>query len=201
MLRETRARLFLFAIGFASLLFAGCASVPMDRLEEDSEAKTFATLPEKASLYIYRNEVFGAAIPMTVLLNGRNLGQTASKTYFHLNLLPGTYEIDSAAENTAHLSLELEANKNYFVWQEVKMGLWMARSALHQVEEEKGRAGVLESKLIKLQVPEQDILPIGHAEPDGSSIQKIRELHKLREEGIISEEEFQQKKQELLKSL
>jgi hypothetical protein len=173
----------------------------MDRLEKDSEAKTFATLPEKASLYIYRDEVFGAAIPMTVLLNGRNLGQTASKTYFHLNLLPGTYEIDSAAENTAHLSLELEANKNYFVWQEVKMGLWMARSALHQVEEEKGRAGVLESKLIKLQVPEQDILPIGHADQDGSSIQKIRALNKLREEGIISEEEFQEKKRELLKSL
>ena len=60
---------------------------------------------------------------------------------------------------------------------------------------------MLESKLIKLQVPEQDILPIGHADQDGSSIQKIRALNKLREEGIISEEEFQEKKRELLKSL
>jgi hypothetical protein len=34
------------------------------------------------------------------------------------------------------------------VWQEVNKGLFAARSALHQVDAEKGRKGVGESKLI-----------------------------------------------------
>ena len=41
------------------------------------------------------------------------------------------------------------AGKNYYVWQEVKMGLLMARSKLSQVSEEEGKQGVMESKLVK----------------------------------------------------
>lgn len=43
----------------------------------------------------------------------------------------------------------MQAGKNYFVWQEVKMGLWMARSALQTVDEATGRKGVAECKRIQ----------------------------------------------------
>jgi hypothetical protein len=39
--------------------------------------------------------------------------------------------------------------KNYFVWQEVKMGMFAPRSLLQLVDEGKGRAGVSECKLIE----------------------------------------------------
>ena len=39
-----------------------------------------------------------------------------------------------------------EPSKTYYVWQEVKMGAFMARSLLQQVDEESGRKGVLECK-------------------------------------------------------
>lgn len=182
-------------------LVSGCATVPMDAPEKDQLSKTFTTQPDKASLYIYRNEVFGAAIPMSVFVNGKNIGQTASKTYFHLNLLPGEYDIDSTAENACALSLSLEPSKNYFVWQEIKMGMWMARCALHHItDEEKGRSGVLESKLIKNQVDENEILPVGASSSD-SIPNKIRELDKLRKDGLITDDEFENKKRELLEQL
>ena len=38
--------------------------------------------------------------------------------------------------------------KNYFVWQEVKMGIFYAGSMLQQVTEDVGRVGVMESKLL-----------------------------------------------------
>jgi hypothetical protein len=40
------------------------------------------------------------------------------------------------------------AGKIYYVWQEVKMGMFSARSALHQVDAAKGQKGVEESKLV-----------------------------------------------------
>ncbi len=56
------------------------------------------------------------------------------------------YIAHSIAENNATLKLNTEAGKSYFVWQEVKMGMWMARAQLQQVDEAIGRKGVVECK-------------------------------------------------------
>ncbi len=188
------------------LLLLGCASVPLAPLDQDIKAKNFMPLPNKASLYVYRNENFGAAIPMTVSLNGKALGQTAAKTYFRLNLPPGKYKIESYAENVSALLLTTEPGKNYFVWQEVKMGMWMARSLLQQTDEATGRAGVMESQLIASTVPEKDWTPLDtpaapQAVPGDTLSQKLRELQRLRKEGVLTEEAFLKKKGELLEKL
>jgi hypothetical protein len=182
------------------LVLSGCASVPMAPLEQDAQAKQFAPAQSRAALYIYRNENFGGAIPMSVSVNGKAIGQTAAKTYFMLNVPPGKYTVESHAENVSNLSLIAEAGKNYFVWQEVKMGMWMARSLLQQVDEAIGRAGVTESKLIATTVTDNDLLPPGQA-PANDSAQKLRDLQTLRKDNVITEEEFQKKRQELLEKL
>ena len=186
-------------LALITLLVTGCASVPMEALVKDTESKQFVPDPDKASLYIYRNEVLGAAIPMSVFINGKNLGQTASKTYFHLSLIPGQYDIDSTAENNCSLSLSVEPNQNYFVWQEIKMGMWMARCALHEVSQQEGRDGVTESKLIKMQISEEDILPLGQSADSVAT--KIRELNELYKDGLITEDEYLSKKKALLDQL
>lgn len=189
------------------LLLTACASVPMASMDQDSKAKEFAPVPNKATLYIYRNESFGAAIPITVSVNGKVLGQTAAQTYFRLNVIPGKYSVESHAENVSNLPLSVEAGKNYFVWQEIKMGMWTARSLLQQVDEKTGRAGVMESKLIASSVSDNDLAqldtsiptPSPYRESSSDSVsQKIRELQNLRKDGIITEDEFQKKKQQLL---
>ena len=95
---------------------------------------------------MYRNESFGGAIPMTVALDGKVAGQTGPQTFFLWEVDPGPHEVSSLAENAVTLKLNTEAGKAYFVWQEVKMGLWMARSQLQQVDEETGRKSVAECK-------------------------------------------------------
>jgi len=138
-------RLALLLVCLSTLL-GGCASVPMTSLDDDARAKTFTTNPEKSTIYLYRNESMGGAIPMTVALDGKVGGQTGPRTYFMWEVDPGAHEIASNAENVVTLKLNTDAGKPYFVWQEVKMGLWMARSALHEVDEETGRKGVSECK-------------------------------------------------------
>lgn len=190
------------------IFLVGCASVQMASLENDLKAKSFEPVEEKASVYIYRNENFGGAIPMTLNVNGRTIGQTAAKTYFRLNLRPGLYNVESIAENVSTVTLQADAGKNYFIWQEVKMGLWMARSQLSHVDEATGRTGVQESKLAALRIPETDILPVGiKPGTDGRASQtdakpleaseKLRQLQKMYEEKLITEQEFNQKRTEI----
>ncbi len=104
---------------------------------------------DAANLYIYRNETFGAAVKMQLLVDGMAVGDTVAHTYILKQVTPGSHTITSKSENDATLTLSTEAGKNYYVWQEVKMGLLMARSKLSQVSEEEGKQGVMESKLVK----------------------------------------------------
>lgn len=91
--------------------------------EMDTSAKSYAVKPKKANIYVYRNEVFGAAVKLGVLLDGRAVGDTASKTFLLLGVDPGSHTIVSKSENDATLKVDAVAGRNYFVWQEVKMGL------------------------------------------------------------------------------
>ncbi len=140
-----------FALPLAILLLTGCASIPMASVEHDTQAKTFAVKPDKANIYLYRNESLGGAVRMEVLLDGKSVGKTAAKTYMKLEIAPGQHTLISKAENDDVLNVSTEAGKNYFVWQEAKMGILYARSLLHLVDEKTGKEGVEECKLIETQ--------------------------------------------------
>ena len=133
----------------AVVLASGCASVPMASPELDSAAKSFAVKPGTANIYVYRNENFGAALKMPVALDGRLVGDTAAKTYLLLEVAPGPHTVVSKTENDSSVTLNAAAGHNYFLWQEVKMGLMSARSYLQEVDEATGKAGVAECKLIQ----------------------------------------------------
>jgi hypothetical protein len=137
-----------------SLIALGCASVQLAPEEVDAAAKKFSAPPAgHANLYVYRNENFGSAIRMNVNLDGVVLGDTAAKTFLYTPIPEGTHTIVSKAENDSTSVIDARAGGSYFVWQEVKMGLWSARSELQQVEEKEGRAAVLECKLAKTNRP------------------------------------------------
>ncbi len=138
----------LMVIALLALLVSGCASVPMASPEEDRVAKQFRPTPGKATIYLYRNEIFGGAIAMQVMLDGRPMGQTGPETYFRWVVEPGRHTISVAAENVAELSIDTRPGGIYFVWQEIKMGLFMARTRLELVDPQRGMAGVNESSLI-----------------------------------------------------
>lgn len=137
-------------IAAAALLCAslvGCASVNMGDPKQDAAAKTFAAPSDKAGLYVYRNESMGAAIKMEVAVDGQPIGQTAANTFLYKEVAPGKHTVVSKAENTDTLEVDAKPGKLYFIWQEVKMGLMSARSKLQLMDDDKGRKGVLETKL------------------------------------------------------
>lgn len=137
----------LFAVAGLALIMTGCASVPLADSSKDAELKHFAANSEKAGVYIYRNETFGAAVKMDVSVNGEPLGQTAAKTYLFTELPEGKHTICSEAENTAELEVDVAKGRLYYIWQEVKMGIMSARSKLQLVDADTGQEGVRESKL------------------------------------------------------
>lgn len=128
----------------------GCAQVQLAAPELDDAAKKFAVTQGKSNVYIYRNETMGAAVRMPLTLNGRLVAETGPNTYALLVVDSGKHTLVSKTENDSSLSLEVLPGRNYFVWQEVKMGLFAARSLLQLVDEEKGRAGVAECKRLEL---------------------------------------------------
>jgi len=142
-------RILALGVISAAVLASGCASVPMASPERDGAAKSFSVKPGKANIYVYRNESIGAAIKMTLVMDGKLVGSTASKTYALLEVNPGKYTLLSKAENDSTLTVTAAAGRNYFVWQEVKMGVFGPRSALQLVDDATGKAGVAECKLIE----------------------------------------------------
>lgn len=139
------------AITLLLALIAGCASMPMATTEQDGQAKRFEVPPDRARIYLYRNEVIGAAIPMTVSFDGQLAGQTGSRTFFVWEVSPGSHQLASHAENVSSLIIDAEGGKSYYIWQEVKMGVFMARSRLQQVDEATGQAAVRECRLLAMQ--------------------------------------------------
>lgn len=142
-------KIMLVGLLAGSVLVTGCASVPMASSERDAQSKTFSAKPDKANVYVYRNESIGAAVKMDLDVDGKSIGQTVAKSYFAVEVTPGKHTLISKAENDSVLEVDTQAGKNYFIWQEVKMGLLYARNRLQLVDDTTGKAGVSECKLIE----------------------------------------------------
>lgn len=133
------------AVTFA---LVGCASVPMGDAKQDAAAKTFRVAPDKAGIYVFRNESMGAAVKMDVLIDGQNVGETVANSYVFREVAPGRHTVASKAENTDTVEVDLAPGALAYIWQEVKMGIMFARTKLHLVNEQVGKKGVSDTKLV-----------------------------------------------------
>jgi hypothetical protein len=145
-MKNSLARIATVMCSALLAIAVGCASVPMSSDAEDSAAKAFTPRLGKANVYVYRNESIGGALRMRLSLDGRMMGATAPMTYFLFEVDPGEHHLISHAEVNSTLFFNAAAGRNYFVWQEVKLGTLQARTVLQLVPEEQGRAGVRECK-------------------------------------------------------
>lgn len=137
----------LIAVLLLAGCMAGCGSIPLGSFEDDMRVKRLIVKPDKAQIFVYRNESLGFAAPMTVALNGVPSGRTVGQTYVMWEVEPGAHEITSHAEDVSAISINAEGGKTYFIWQEVKVGFWKARSQLHAVDETTGRKSVAQCRL------------------------------------------------------
>lgn len=140
-----------------SLFAGGCASTPRASADLDAKAKRFEAPPDGLSrLYIYRNELLGTLAGLDLTVDGRPAGTTKGKTYVIADVPAGPHVVVSEGENTSTLNVSTQAGQSVFIWQEVKMGAFRARSQLALATPEQGRAGVLESELVESPLMRKD---------------------------------------------
>lgn len=180
------------------LLLSACASVPMGDAQKDATYKTFSAPLNTAGVYIYRNENFGAALRMDVLVDGQTIGQSAAKTYFYVDVPPGKHTFMSKSENEDTLTLDLVAGKLYYVWQEVKMGLLYARTKLNLMTETEGKAGVLECQLAASTPLMHSALATTQATASISKEDQLTELKRLYDGGLVTQQVFMERQKAIL---
>ncbi|WP_236238438.1 DUF2846 domain-containing protein [Pseudomonas faucium] len=136
----TRLKSFAVAAGFAIL--TGCASVPMESPEADAALKTFAAPPaDQSGLYIYRDSFAGQGLKKSVTVDGKVIGETANRVYFHQLIRPGTHKIGTESEFSDNvIDLTTVAGKNYYVRQSIKVGVFVGGAKLEVVPEAEGQA-------------------------------------------------------------
>ena len=188
--------LFLFFMGTLIVSLSGCASVPMATSEQDAKAKDFSTLPDKGSVFIFNNTTLETDAQL-VSVNGKIVGSTTANTYLRFNLIPGNYTINAyAGYGNPMIVLKVEPGTNYFVKEDFGIPF-----TLEKRNETDGRKAVLESKLVASTITDDEVSATVSSSNNASSVsQKLRDLQSLRKDGVITDDEYEIKKKELLKS-
>ena len=131
-------------------VLTGCASVNMASSADSDKAKQFAApAADKAGLYVYRDSFVGQALKKDVWVDGECLGETANGVFFHKEV-PGNkkVKIDTESEFSPNtLEVYMEAGKNYFVRQFIKLGVFVGGAGVEQIPEEQGKADISKLKL------------------------------------------------------
>jgi hypothetical protein len=61
-------------------------------------------------------------------LDKKFIGQTKGKSYFITDVAPGQHYVMGHAENWSAARINFEAGRTYFLNQDIRMGVWMART-------------------------------------------------------------------------
>lgn len=104
-------------------ILAGCASTPQASRQRDAEAKQFTTHPATAAIYIYRTDFHSEDDGDTVLyVDGRLIGATLPRTFFRVDVNPGTHQLNGMGPDQGSLRMETRPGRIYFVELKVVSG-------------------------------------------------------------------------------
>jgi hypothetical protein len=138
----------LFSV-VAAALMVGCASVKMESKEASDKAKQFAAPSAgKAGVYVYRDSFVGKALKKDVWIDGKCVGESAPDVFFYTEVPPGQHTLSTESEFSPNdLSVMVQAGKNYFYRQFIKMGLMIGGAGLEAMPEAEGKAAVAKLQL------------------------------------------------------
>jgi len=135
-----------------SALFTGCASVKMESKEDSAKAKQFAQ-PQagNSGLYTYRDSFVGKALKKDIWIDGKCVGESAPDVFFYTEVVGGKeHSISTESEFSPNtMMLLVEAGKNYFIRQYIRMGVFVGGAGLELIPEEQGKAAVAKLELAK----------------------------------------------------
>lgn len=141
----------LILISLASLIFSGCASVPMSNKVDSDQAKKFDPPTDgNAGIYLYRDNSFvGGILKKDVWIDNKCIGETAPGIFFY-------EEVDGDKEHKLSTESEFSPNdlmiytksgKNYYIQQYIKIGVFVGGANLEKVDEDEGMEEVSELEM------------------------------------------------------
>lgn len=135
----------LFIIAAATVLFSGCASIPMANQTQAESAKQFRNPAQgKSGLYVYRDSIIGAALKKDIWVDGECLGESAAKVFFFREVDGDKdHEISTESEFSPNkITINTKSGTNYFVRQYIKMGAFVGGANLEVIEPVKGKEAI-----------------------------------------------------------
>ena len=135
------------ALLLSYLAMTGCASVPMEGMEETSIAKKFNPPVEGSSgLYIYRPSSLGGALKKDIWVDGKCIGESAPYVFFYEEVEGDkSHKVSTESEFSPNdLIVKVKSGIHYFIRQYIKFGVFVGGAGLELVDEEKGKKEVSE---------------------------------------------------------
>jgi hypothetical protein len=136
-----------------STVLGGCAPFPWASPQVDVVAKKFPVKKGAAILYIYRDTRSGPTTGVNVFVDVRKIGWMTTRSFFAVVVPPGKHilrsrMVDEDGEDAA-LDLDAAPGVDYFIREEVTVGLFEKNHTLQFVKEDLGKAAVAKCRLIK----------------------------------------------------
>lgn len=208
--------LFLF---ICVALFQGCATLPSSE-QMKAEIAGFQ-LPKQPSLgkalvYVVRPSGIGGLVRFNVFVDNQadeaEVGYTRGGQYIYFGVDPGTRRISSKAENWAEWTIKVNAGDVIYLQQEPAIGIIMARNNIFPVDEMQGKYYVKTLSLGTLIKPEgiRSAPQAQTAAPSSNLVgkdtlpnpaEKLEQLDQLLKKGLITQKDYELKRNEILKSL
>jgi hypothetical protein len=129
------------------LMLAGCQQIPLT--PEDIQARKFEAVPDKAVIYLVRDNPDSSEIGARISLGDQVTFTTYPGTYYRWEVAPGTHRIMSLGDDTGQIRVQAERGKVYFVQQRVAGSRLSPESLFALVSESQARAAVSRSVLLK----------------------------------------------------
>jgi hypothetical protein len=137
----------MFRLVVLLVTLAGCAPLPPS--PQDIEAKRFEPVPGKAVIYLVRNDPDLSREVATVMLDDQMMGSTYPGTYFRWVVEPGRHQIRGYAGDNGSMTIDVAADRMYFVQQSVSRFFHgFAQSLFRSIPESYGRPAVLRAELV-----------------------------------------------------
>ncbi|MFQ3219783.1 MAG: hypothetical protein ACI8R9_001623 [Paraglaciecola sp.] len=135
-----------------TFVLGGCASVPMESIEESNKAKQFNPPSNgNSGLYIYRDSFVGQALKKDIWVDEKCIGETSPDMFFYEEVTGDKeHKISTESEFSPNdLIIKAETGKNYFIEQYIKLGVFVGGAGVELVSDEEGKKAVSKLGLAK----------------------------------------------------
>lgn len=126
-----RKVLLLPLIMAATFLGSGCTTVFVQKAEVHPQPDD-----EHGLVYFYReNRVIGSAVTYFIYEGKEKIGGLMNRSYFFVLPTVGDHTYESQLEGTPEITLQVEANKTYYVRSDLDMGFFGPSGSMIEVTE------------------------------------------------------------------